>query len=224
LTDSSGHRTLTTRLKNARQRTLSSQRWLERQLNDPYVERARREGYRSRAAFKLIEIDDAHHILKPGLRVLDLGAAPGGWSQVARARTNATVVALDLLPIDPIPGVITLQGDFLDLEAPARMREALGGKDGGAADVVLSDMAANSTGHKKTDHLKIMGLVEEAIAFAEEVLAPNGHFLAKVLQGGTEAALLVHLKQHFRTVKHIKPKASRSDSSEMYVLAMGYRA
>jgi len=214
-----GQRDLAVRVKG--NRSLSSRRWLERQLNDPYVARARREGYRSRAAFKLTEIDDKHRFLKPGQRVIDLGAAPGGWSQVAARRVGegGRVVAIDLLAMDAIPGVTFLQLDFLDAAAPARLKALLGGP----ADVVLSDMAANATGHKRTDHLKIVALVEAAAEFAREVLAPGGTFLSKVIQGGTEAALLADLKRDFASVKHVKPAASRADSAELYVLATGFR-
>ncbi|MBV9954678.1 MAG: RlmE family RNA methyltransferase [Pseudolabrys sp.] len=199
----------------------SSKRWLERQLNDPYVARAKAEGYRSRAAFKLTEIDDKHRILKKGGRVVDLGAAPGGWSQVAAARvgTQGRVAAIDLLPIDPIPGVDFLELDFLDPSAPDVLKRMLDGE----ADVVLSDMAANATGHRRTDHLKIMALVETAAEFAREVLKPGGAFLAKVIQGGTESALLAELKRDFASVKHVKPAASRADSAELYLLATGFR-
>ena len=202
----------------------SSKLWLERQLNDPYVARAKREGFRSRAAFKLTEIDDKHHLLKPGGRVVDLGAAPGGWSQVAAQRVGVDdgrgkVVAIDLLPMEPIAGVDFLHLDFLDPAAPERLKAMLGGP----ADVVLSDMAANATGHRKTDHLKIMALVEAAAEFAREVLRPGGAFLAKVLQGGTEGALLAELKRDFAIVKHVKPAASRADSAELYLLATGFR-
>jgi 23S rRNA (uridine2552-2'-O)-methyltransferase len=218
-----GTRALKVRVKSHKGRSVSSKRWLERQLNDPYVARARREGWRSRAAFKLIELDDKHRFLKAGARVIDLGAAPGGWSQVAAMRVGAgergRVVAVDPLAIDPIPGVDFVQLDFLDPAASERLKELLGGP----ADVVLSDMAANATGHRATDHLKIMALVEAAAAFAREVLAPGGTFLAKVLQGGTEAALLAELKRDFAGVKHVKPAASRSDSAELYVLATGFR-
>jgi len=219
-----GERALKVRVKSGKGRSLSSKLWLERQLNDPYVARAKREGFRSRAAFKLIEIDDKRHILERGRRVIDLGAAPGGWSQVAAQRVGAgegrgRVVAIDLLPMDPIAGVEILTLDFLDPAAPARLKAALGGP----ADVVLSDMAANATGHRATDHLRIMGLVEEAAAFAGDVLAPGGVFLAKVLQGGTESALLAELKRDFASVKHVKPAASRADSAELYVLATGFR-
>ncbi len=217
----SGARDLKVRVKHAR--TVSSKRWLERQLNDPYVARAKREGFRSRAAFKLVEIDEKAHFLKKGARVVDLGAAPGGWSQVAAKRVGAPndgkVVAIDLLAMEPVGGVEFMQLDFLDRDAPAKLKTLLGGP----ADVVLSDMAANATGHRKTDHLKIMALVELAADFAREVLAPGGSFLAKVLQGGTEAALLAGLKRDFESVKHIKPPASRADSSELYLLATGFR-
>jgi len=216
----SGSRALKVRLKS-KGRKLSSKLWLERQLNDPYVARAKREGFRSRAAYKLIEIDDKARLLKKGARVIDLGAAPGGWSQVAARRVGAQgrVVAIDVLPMDAVAGVDFAQLDFLSADAPEKLQALLGGP----ADVVLSDMAANATGHAKTDHLKIMGLVEAAADFAREVLAPGGTFLAKVLQGGTEAALLTALKRDFKSVKHVKPAASRSDSAELYLLATGYR-
>ena len=216
----SGERRLKVRVKN-KTKSLSSRLWLERQLNDPYVARAKREGYRSRAAFKLIEIDDKHHILKPGTRVVDLGAAPGGWSQVAARKVGGQgrVVAMDLLDMDEIPGVAFAQIDFLDAHAPDRLKAMLGGP----ADVVLSDMAANATGHRQTDHLKIMALVEAAAEFAGAVLKPGGAFLAKVIQGGTEGTLLAALKRDFAVVKHVKPGASRSDSAELYVLAAGFR-
>lgn len=216
----SGRAELKVRVKSKR-KSQSSKLWLERQLNDPYVARAKREGFRSRAAFKLIEIDDRHHLLKPGARVVDLGSAPGGWSQVSVKRIGARgrVVAIDILPVDPIGGVDFAQIDFLDAAAPDKLKAMLGGP----ADVVLSDMAANATGHRKTDHLKIMALVEAAAAFAAEVLKPGGTFLAKVLQGGTEGALLADLKRDFTSVKHIKPAASRADSAELYVLASGFR-
>src|SRR5215475_6961653 len=219
---SGGGRDLKVRVKSGK--SLSSKLWLERQLNDPYVARAKREGFRGRAAFKLIEIDDKHHLLKPGARVVDLGAAPGGWSQVAAKRVGATagrgrVVAIDLLPLAPIAGVEFVELDFLDPRAPDALKEMLGGP----ADVVLSDMAANATGHRKTDHLKIMALAEAAALFAREVLKPGGTFLCKVLQGGTEGALLADLKRDFATVRHVKPAASRADSAELYVLAMGFR-
>jgi 23S rRNA (uridine2552-2'-O)-methyltransferase len=220
----SGTRALKQRLKTARKRTLSSQKWLERQLNDPYVARAKRDGYRSRAAYKLLEIDEKYHLLKPGQRVVDLGAAPGGWSQIAAAKVGSTqgrgrVVGIDLLPIDPLPGVEFIQLDFLDEDAPRTLMDLLGGP----ADIVMSDMAANTTGHKKTDHLRIVGLAEAAIVFAREVLAPGGAFVAKVFQGGTENQLLADLKRDFSVVRHVKPGASRADSSELYVLATGFR-
>ena len=219
----SGARALKVRVKTAGKRSLSSKLWLERQLNDPYVARAKREGYRSRAAFKLGEIDDKGNILKKGARVVDLGAAPGGWSQVAAKRVGAPekgrVVAVDLLPMEPVPGVDFAQLDFLEGSAPDRLKDMLGGE----ADVVLSDMAANATGHARTDHLKIMALVELAADFAREVLSPGGAFLAKVLQGGTEATLLAGLKRDFASVKHIKPPSSRADSAELYLLATGFR-
>lgn len=217
-------RSLKVRVKTARKRTVSSQKWLERQLNDPYVARAKREGYRSRAAFKLVEMDDKYRLLKPGQRVVDLGAAPGGWAQVAVRKVGSLegkgkVVGIDLLEIEPMPGAEFVQMDFLAPEAPERLIAMLGGP----ADVVMSDMAANATGHKKTDHLKIMGLAETAIDFARQVLAPGGIFLAKVLQGGTESTLLADLKRDFAVVRHVKPAASRADSSELYVLATGFR-
>jgi 23S rRNA (uridine2552-2'-O)-methyltransferase len=219
-----GARDLKVRVRAGKKRSLASKLWLDRQLNDPYVARAKREGMRSRAAYKLIEIDDKHHLLKMGGRVVDLGAAPGGWSQIAAKRVGADtgrgrVVAIDILEMQPVAGVEVLQLDFLDADAPARLKEKLGGP----ADVVLSDMAANATGHRKTDHLKIMALAEAAALFAREVLAPGGTFLCKVLQGGTEGALLADLKRDFATVRHVKPAASRADSAELYVLASGFR-
>ena len=218
---SDGTRQLKQRVRTARSRTASSQRWLERQLNDPYVARAKREGYRSRAAYKLLELDERFHLLRPGARVVDLGAAPGGWSQVAvkRVGPQGRVVGIDLLPIEPLAGAEFAVLDFLDPDAPERLAELLGGP----ADAVLSDMAANATGHKKTDHLRIMGLAEAAAEFARAVLAPGGAFLAKVLQGGSEGALLADLKRDFTSVRHVKPAASRADSSELYVLATGFR-
>jgi 23S rRNA (uridine2552-2'-O)-methyltransferase len=207
------------RVKSGKRRSLSSRTWLERQLNDPYVAKARAEGYRSRAAFKLAELDDKHRFLKKGARVVDLGAAPGGWSQIAAKRAGH-VVAIDVLEMDAIAGVEFIQLDFLDPDAPKKLKALLGGP----ADVVLSDMAANATGHRRTDHLKIMALAEAAAEFAREVLAPGGAFLAKVLQGGTESALLAELKRDFASVKHVKPAASRTDSPELYLLATGFRA
>ena len=221
----SGHRELRKRVKTARGRKASSQRWLERQLNDPYVVRSKHEGYRSRAAYKLIEIDDRFGFLKKGARVVDLGAAPGGWSQVAAARVGATgaeplVVAVDYLEMDPLPGVTILEADFMDEGAPERIRGALGGA---MANVVMSDMAAPTTGHRATDHLKIVALCEAAAEFAREVLAPGGTFLAKVFRGGTEHTLLAGLKRDFEKVRHVKPPASRADSPELYLLATGFR-
>jgi 23S rRNA (uridine2552-2'-O)-methyltransferase len=205
-------------------RKLSSKLWLERQLNDPYVARARREGYRSRAAFKLIEIDDKYHLLKPGLVVVDLGAAPGGWSQIAAKRVAAAegkgrVVAIDLLDMPAIAGVQFARLDFLEQAAPEKLIQMLGG----GADVVLSDMAANTTGHRKTDQLRMLGLVEAAAMFACQVLNPGGAFLAKVFQSGADAGLLTQLKRDFASVRHVKPASSRQDSSERYVLATGFR-
>lgn len=217
-------RPLKVRVKTARGRTTSSQKWLQRQLNDPYVARAKREGWRSRAAFKLLEMDEKVHLLKRGMRVVDLGAAPGGWSQVAAKRVGleegkGKIVAIDLLEMDPIPGVTFAQMDFLAEDAPEKLMAMLDGP----ADLVMSDMAANATGHRATDHLKIVALVELAADFAREVLAPGGAFVAKVLQGGTEGTLLANLKRDFAQVKHLKPAASRSDSAELYVLATGFR-
>ena len=219
------------RLKDQKRRTASSRAWLTRQISDPYVARAKREGFRSRAAFKLAEVDDRYRVLKPGARVVDLGAAPGGWSEIAARRVGAggRVIALDILDMKPVPGVEFLQLDFLDPSAPQHLEAMLGsggdapGRDQIKADVVLSDMAANATGHRQTDHLRIMALAEAAAEFARQVLAPGGVFLCKVLQGGTEAALLAELKRDFSSVKHVKPPASRSDSSELYLLAKGFR-
>ncbi|MCC2098257.1 MAG: RlmE family RNA methyltransferase [Hyphomicrobiales bacterium] len=231
-------------VRTARKRSHSSTLWLERQLNDPYVTRARREGYRSRAAYKFLEIDDRFKLLKPGMKVIDLGAAPGGWAQIAATRTKSVdqaargagrVIGIDILEVENIPGVEFTLMDFTDEEAPVRLRAMLAGKsveetlkDEAAgvyvrADAVISDMAANTTGHKKTDHLRIMYLAELAAEFAREVLAPGGFFLSKVFQGGTEGQLLAMLKRDFETVRHIKPKASRADSAELYVLATGFR-
>jgi 23S rRNA (uridine2552-2'-O)-methyltransferase len=224
VTSGGGGRDLKIRVKSGRGRTLSSKLWLERQLNDPYVGRAKREGLRSRAAYKLIEIDDRHRLLKSGARVVDLGAAPGGWSQVAGKRVGAAdgrgrVVAIDLLDMAPLAGVDFVQLDFLDAATPDKIKARLGGP----ADVVLSDMAANATGHRKTDHIRIMALAEAAADFARDVLADGGAFLCKVLQGGTEATLLAQLKRDFASVKHVKPSASRADSAELYLLATGFR-
>ena len=211
-------------VKTAGKRKLSSKLWLERQLNDPYVAKARREGYRSRAAYKLIEIDDKYRLLKPGLSVVDLGAAPGGWSQIAARRVGAVdgkgkVVAIDLLEMGEIPGVTFAQLDFLADDAPEKLMAMMGGR----VDVVMSDMAANTTGHRKTDQLRIIGLVETAAAFAAEVLNPGGTFLAKVFQSGADAELVAQLKRDYTSVRHVKPASSRQDSSERYVLAMGFR-
>lgn len=208
------------RLRTAKGRTQSSTRWLTRQLNDPYVKQAKAAGYRSRAAFKLTELDERYGLLKGVARVVDLGIAPGGWSQVVRQRApKATVVGIDLLETDPIEGVTIFQMDFMADEAPAALSEALGG----APDLVLSDMAANTVGHKQTDHLRTMGLVETATHFAIETLAPGGAMVAKVLAGGTDTELLALLKRHFTSVKHAKPPASRKDSSEWYVIAQGFK-
>jgi len=210
------------RVKTAKGRKKSSTRWLQRQLNDPYVAEAQRQGYRSRAAFKLAQLDEKYGLLKPGMKVVDLGAAPGGWIQVAQRKIGGQgrVVGIDLLEIDPIPGAEMIVGDFLDPEAPEKLKALLGGR----ANAVLSDMAASSTGHAPTDHLRIMGLAEAALDFAEEVLAPGGLYLAKVLQGGSERELLARLRLAFEKVRHVKPPASRSDSAELYVLATGFRA
>jgi 23S rRNA (uridine2552-2'-O)-methyltransferase len=208
------------RVRSGRGRSASSARWLSRQLNDPYVKQAKAEGYRSRAAYKLIELDEKFALLKRVRRVADLGIAPGGWSQVVRKQAPQAVVAgIDLLPTEPIEGVTILQMDFMDDAAPAALEAALGGP----ADLVLSDMAANTVGHKATDHLRTMGLVEAGAWFAIENLAPGGAFVAKVLAGGTDAELLTLLKKHFRTVKHAKPPASRKGSSEWYVIAQGFK-
>jgi 23S rRNA (uridine2552-2'-O)-methyltransferase len=224
-----GTRALKVRVKTAKGRSVSSTLWLKRQLNDPYVARARRAGYRSRAAYKLIEIDDRFRFLLPGARVVDLGCAPGGWCQVAVQRANADggkagrrqgrVIGVDLQQVEPIAGAELMQLDFLSPGAGAVVRERLGG----VADVVLSDMAAPATGHRQTDHLRIMALAEEAAQFAFQVLAPGGTFVAKVLRGGTENELLALLKQRFEKVQHFKPDSSRRDSAEMFVIATGFR-
>lgn len=221
---------LTVAVKTAKGRKLSSTRWLQRQLNDPYVFEASKLGYRSRSAFKLLQIDDKFHILKPGARVVDLGAAPGGWTQVAVERVKAAakdvrgaktgkVVAIDILPMKPIQGATVLEQDFLADEAPDLIREALAGP----ADVVLSDMAPNTTGHAATDHLRIVAICEAALAFAKTVLVPGGAFVAKVFQGGAQGELMAALKRDFATVRHVKPPASRPDSAEVYVVAQGFR-
>lgn len=215
------------RVKTARGRTVGQAKWLQRQLNDPYVAAAKTAGWRSRAAYKLIELDDKYRLLKPGMRVVDLGAAPGGWTQVAVKRVKAAegekgrgfVLGVDINPVDPIPGAILMQQDFLAEGADEKIIEALGGK----ADLVLSDMAAPATGHRQTDHIRIMMLCEMALDFAIRVLNPGGAFLAKVLRGGTENELLNTMKRDFRTVRHVKPPASRADSAESYVIATGFR-
>lgn len=221
----SAARSLSVKVKTARGRTLSSTRWLQRQLNDPYVQAAQAQGFRSRSAFKLIEMDDKHKFLKKGKTVVDLGAAPGGWCQVSAKRVGSLdgsgkVVGIDLQAMEPLTGVTLLQMDFMEDGADIKLRGLLNG----LVDIVLSDMAAASTGHRQTDHLRIMDLAETAHDFARSVLAPGGVFLAKVLQGGTENSLLAALKKDFRTVRHVKPNASRKDSAELYVLAEGFRA
>jgi 23S rRNA (uridine2552-2'-O)-methyltransferase len=218
-------RRLKVKLKTGKGRTPSQKAWLERQLNDPYVAEARRLGLRSRAAFKLIEIDDKYRFLKPGQRIVDLGAAPGGWSQVASQRVKAVegrgkVVAIDMHGMEPIAGVTILHKDFYDEDAPAALIHALGGEK---ADAVISDMAGHATGHRQTDHIQIIALAETAYDFARTILKPGGTFLAKVLRGGTEGEILKLMKQDFASVRHIKPKASRDDSAELFVLALGFR-
>ena len=208
-----------TKLKTAKERTTSSQKWLERQLNDPYVAQAKAEGWRSRAAFKLMEIDDRFHVLKRGNRIVDLGCAPGGWVQVALKRGAAFVAGVDLLPVDPIPGAELLQADFTDPKVSQQLMDLMHG----APDVVLSDLAHNTVGHKQTDHLKIMGLLEMASDFALDNLKPGGAFVAKAFQGGETEQLLLKLKLSFDSVKHFKPKSSRADSSEIYIVALGYK-
>jgi 23S rRNA (uridine2552-2'-O)-methyltransferase len=223
-TGAAGTRVLKTRVKKKSGLKDSSRRWLERHLNDPYVQRSKADGYRSRAAYKLIEIDDRHHLLKPGMLVIDLGAAPGGWCQVAAARVKSgagspQVVGIDYLGMDAVPGAAVLQMDFLDDAAPGRIVETLGGEP----DIVLSDMAAPTTGHRRTDHLRTMHLCEVAADFAISVLKPGGHFLAKTFQGGTESGLLDQLKRNFRSVHHVKPPASRDESVELYLLAKDFK-
>lgn len=208
------------RIKTAKGRKISSIKWLQRQLNDPYVQQAKKDGYRSRAAYKILEIDEKVHALKKGQVVVDLGAAPGGWCQVAVQKGCKHVVAIDLLEMDDIPGVTFFQMDFMDDEAPQVLIDALGGEK---ADVVMSDMAHNTIGHQQTDHLKIVVLVEAAYHFAAEILAPGGTFIAKVFQGGTQSDLLALMKKDFKTIKHIKPPASRKESPETYVIAQGFR-
>lgn len=212
-------RNKTIALRTARGRTTAQQRWLNRQLNDPYVAAARKQGWRSRAAFKLIEIDDRFSLIKPGMRVIDLGAAPGGWTQVAVKRGAMSVVGIDLLPVDRIAGAQIVEGDFTDPDMPRRLHDILGGP----ADLVLSDMAPNTTGHSATDHLRIMGLAEGALDFAMDILSEGGSFVAKVFQGGSEKHILDVMKNAFATVRHVKPPASRKESSELYVVAMGFR-
>ena len=217
-------RRATVRVKTARGRTVSSQRWLQRQLNDPYVVAAKKRGYRSRAAFKLLQIDDQFRFLKPGGRIIDLGAAPGGWTQVSVERvssgkTKGVVIGIDLTPVEPIAGATVLAKDFYDEDAPALLTELLGGP----ADVVLSDMAAAATGETQIDHMRIMGLAEAAHDFARQILKPGGTYIAKVLRGGTERTLLDRLKKDFEKVRHVKPEASRADSAEMYVVGLGFR-
>jgi 23S rRNA (uridine2552-2'-O)-methyltransferase len=212
-------RGLAVSVKTAKKRTAASARWLARQLNDPYVAAAKAQGWRSRAAFKMIELDDKFQLIRKGVRVLDLGAAPGGWTQVAVKRGAASVLAVDLLPIEPVRGATIIQGDFTDPDMPQRLTEALGG----AADLVLSDMAPNTTGHSATDHIRIVALAEMAVDFAVQVLSPGGAFVAKVFQGGSERAVLDRLKRHFIQVKHAKPPASRKESSELYVVALGFK-
>jgi 23S rRNA (uridine2552-2'-O)-methyltransferase len=218
-------RSMHTKVKTAKGRKISSTLWLQRQLNDPYVAEAKKKGYPSRAAFKLSELDDKFHFLKAGKRIIDLGAAPGGWTKVAVERTKpetnakGIVVALDINEMEPVTGATVIHHDFLDEQAPDLLKEALGGP----ADIVLTDMAAPASGHAATDHLRIMGLCEAALEFAYEVLAPNGTFIAKVLQGGTENEMLAQMKRSFKTVRHTKPPSSRSDSAEMYVVASGFR-
>jgi 23S rRNA (uridine2552-2'-O)-methyltransferase len=215
-----GRRGLTQRVKTAKGRPIGSTMWLERQLNDPYVTEAKRRGYRSRAAFKILEIDEKLHILKPGMRVVDLGAAPGGWTQVAVERVKGgQVLALDISDMQPVAGATILKVDFLADEAPALVRAALGGP----ADLVLSDMAAPASGHTQTDHLRIMNLVEAAAALAADVLKPGGNFIAKMLQGGGEHAFVRDLRRQFTTVRHIKPPSSRKESAEFFIAAMGFK-
>ncbi len=224
MSESNGYRSINTRVKTAKGRKISSTRWLSRQLNDHYVARSKIDGYRSRAAYKIIEINDKFKLFKEGMNVVDLGAAPGGWSQVVakiiksdKAKTKNKLIALDLLEIDPLPGVITLQKDFFEDDAKELIISYL---DGNLADVVLSDMAANTTGHSATDHLRIVNLCENAFHFALKILKPGGHFVAKIFRGGAENELLVDIKKNFSTVKHFKPNSSRKESSEFYLIAM----
>ena len=220
---SASDRMMHTKVKTARGRKLSSTLWLQRQLNDPYVQRSRADGYASRAAYKLLEIDDRYQLLKPGNRVVDLGAAPGGWCQVSATRVESTaedirVVGIDYLDMDPVTGATILKKDFLDDDAPDALIEALGGHH---PDIVMSDMAAPTIGHRRTDHIRTMALVEVALDYALQVLNPGGHFLTKTFQGGTEQSLLDLMKRNFKTIHHVKPPASRADSVELYLLAKG---
>jgi 23S rRNA (uridine2552-2'-O)-methyltransferase len=217
--DSSGRGRVPVKVKKDRGRTASSRKWLQRQLNDPYVAAARSAGYRSRAAFKLVELDEKFRFLKKGARVLDLGSAPGGWSQVAAAK-GATIVAADVLAMDEIPGVTFFQADLTDADVPARLKDALGGP----ADVVMTDMAAPTTGHRATEHIRTIALVEIALEVAEDTLKPGGAFVGKVFQGGSSNGLLARLKKSFREVRHVKPPASRAESVELYVVALGFKA
>jgi 23S rRNA (uridine2552-2'-O)-methyltransferase len=212
-----------TTVKGGKVRKASSKRWLDRQINDPYVHKAQDEGYRSRAAFKLKEIDEKMHLLKKGMVVADLGAAPGGWCQVAAEKGCKKIIAIDLLAVDDLPGVDFIQLDFMDDSAPDTLKNMIGGDNGGLVDLVLSDMAPNTTGHRQTDHLRIMAVVEAAYYFACEVLKPEGAFVAKVFQGGAQNTLLAEMKRSFKTIKHIKPPASRKESSEQYLVATGFR-
>jgi len=207
------------RLKNARKHSPASQRWLSRQLNDPYVQAAKTQGWRSRAAFKLLELDEKYKLIGKNARVVDLGAAPGGWSQVALSKGAAKIIGIDLLPIIPVPGAEFIEGDFSEQDMDNRLKAMLGGQ----ADLVLSDMAPNTTGHVATDHIRIMALAELALDFATTILTPGGAFVAKLFQGGAEHDMLNKLKKHFRSVRHAKPPASRKDSKEMYVVATGFR-
>lgn len=215
-----GGRKSTQKVKAPKRRKASSNQWLERHINDPYVQAAQREGYRSRAAFKLLEMDEKYKLLKPGMAVVDLGAAPGGWSQIAVARGCSPVVGIDILPMDPMPGAEFIEMDFMDDEAPEKLIAMLGGVK---PDIVLSDIAPNTTGHRATDHLRIMMLVEAGYEFTVQILKPGGAFVAKVFQGGTESALLSRIKREFTTAKHIKPPSSRQESAEMYLIATGFK-
>ncbi len=212
-------RMMTHKVKTARGRKISSKLWIERQINDPYVKEARLKGYRSRAAFKLIELDDKYGLIKPGYRIVDLGCAPGGWLQIAQKRGATDIVGIDLLEVEPVPDVHIIEMDFMDDEAPDKIKSLLGGDP----DLVMSDLAANTTGHRNTDHLKTIALVEAAAEFAMETLRPGGNFIAKVFQGGTEGELLTRLKNQFKSVRHAKPKSSRAGSPEIYLIALGFK-